>query len=64
MPGATDDPHYFEFDLDRGIRAQVIEKLEASPLLALEKGIGPTTSGIYALYYRDELSIWARPRER
>ena len=55
MPGATDDPHYFDFDLDAGIRAQVIEKLEASPLLALEKGIGPATSGIYALYYRDKL---------
>ncbi len=32
-----DDPHYFEFDLDRGISAQAIEKLESSPLLPLVK---------------------------
>lgn len=47
-----DDPHYFEFDLDRGIRAQVVEKLEGSPLLSLKKGVGPAASGIYALYYK------------
>jgi len=29
--------HHFEFDLDRGIRAQVVEKLQASPLLPLAK---------------------------
>lgn len=48
----TDSPHYFEFDLDRGIREQVVEKLELSPLLPLSKDIGPQASGIYALYFR------------
>jgi hypothetical protein len=41
MPDANENPHYFDFDLDRGIRQQVVEKLESSPLLALEKNIGP-----------------------
>jgi len=52
---AGSDPHHFEFDLDRGIRAQVVEKLESSPLLPLEKGIGPAASGIYALYFKGDL---------
>jgi hypothetical protein len=47
-----DDPHHFDFDLDRGIREQVVEKLENSPLLALEKNAGPRLSGIYALYHQ------------
>jgi hypothetical protein len=47
------DPYSFDFDLDRGIRAQVVEKLEASPLLPLTKGVGPHASGIYALYFKD-----------
>ncbi len=55
MPGAIDDPHHFDFDLDRGIREQVVEKLESSPLLALTKGVGPPVSGIYALYFKDRL---------
>ena len=49
------DPHHFDFDLDRGIRLQVVEKLESSPLLALERGVGPEASGIYALYFRGHL---------
>ena len=49
--GATADPQYFDFDLDRGIREQVVEKLEASPLHPLVKGVGPKLSGIYALYH-------------
>lgn len=49
------DPHHFEFDLDEGIRAQVIERLEASPQLALAQGVGPANSGVYAIYFRDEL---------
>ena len=32
---ADDDLHHFDFDLDRSIREQVVEKLEASPLLSL-----------------------------
>lgn len=50
-----DELHQFDFDLDRGIRSQVVEKLEASPLIPLEKGIGPSASGVYALYYRGVL---------
>jgi hypothetical protein len=55
MAEPTDDPHRFEFDLDRGIRQQVVEKLENSPLLALEKNAGPASSGIYALYHKGAL---------
>jgi len=55
MPEAADDPHHFDFDLDRGIRSQVVEKLESSPLLALTKGVGPSLSGIYALYFKGKL---------
>jgi hypothetical protein len=55
MPDADDDPHHFDFDLDRGIRAQIVEKLESSPLLALTKGVGPQASGIYALYFKRRL---------
>ncbi len=51
----ADDPHFFDFDLDLGIRAQVVQKLEASPLLPLEKGAGPQASGIYALYFKGKL---------
>jgi hypothetical protein len=52
---AGDDPHHFDFDLDLGIRSQVVEKLESSPLLPLERGAGPQSSGIYALYFKGEL---------
>ena len=55
MPMANEDPHRFDFDLDRGIRAQVVDRLESSPHLPLEKDVGPQTSGIYALYLRDAL---------
>lgn len=49
------DPHRFDFDLDRGIREQVVQRLEESPLLPLAKGVSPKLSGIYALYHRDKL---------
>ena len=52
---AKDDPHHFEFDLDRGITTQAVEKLESSPKLALRKGVGPKESGIYALYFKKKL---------
>jgi hypothetical protein len=56
MTGSSDDdPHYFQFNLDKGIRTQVVEKLEASPSMSLAKGMGPNESGIYALYFRNEL---------
>lgn len=49
------NPHYFEFDLDLGIRSQVVDKLEKSPLLNLAKGLGPKESGVYALYFKESL---------
>lgn len=49
------DPHSFDFDLDRGIRIQVVEKLEASPLLQLGPSVGPQVSGVYALYHKGQL---------
>ena len=49
------DPHRFEFDLDRGIRDQLVERLEESPLIALQKGIAPAESGICALYFKGVL---------
>jgi hypothetical protein len=47
--------HEFDFDLDRGIRAQVVEKLKKIPLLPLVKNAGPPASGIYALYHKGKL---------
>ncbi|MGI9013962.1 MAG: Eco29kI family restriction endonuclease [Phycisphaerales bacterium] len=55
QPASPDDPHYFDFDLDRGIRDQAVATLEQSPLLPLDKNVGPRASGIYALYYKGEL---------
>jgi hypothetical protein len=51
----ANDPHHFDFDLDRGIRSQVVEKLETSPLLPLTKGVGPQMSGVYVLYFKGKL---------
>jgi Eco29kI-like restriction endonuclease len=51
----ADNPHHFDFDLDRGIRLQVVEKLESSPLLPLTRSTGPQESGIYALYHKGRL---------
>ena len=51
----VNDPHHFDFDLDQGIRVQVVDRLEASPLLNLTKAVGPQASGIYALYFKDRL---------
>lgn len=51
----SDEDHQFDFDLDKGIRDQVVEKLESSPLLTLAKGVGPQESGVYALYLRGDL---------
>ncbi len=47
--------HHFDFDLDRAISSQVVEKLEASPSLNLTRGVGPAESGIYALYFKGKL---------
>jgi Eco29kI restriction endonuclease len=55
MSDQTNDLHHFDFDLDRGIRSQVVEKLEQSPALPLSKNAGPQESGIYALYFHERL---------
>ena len=55
MTEPTHDPHRFDFDLDRGIRLQAVEKLEASPSLKLTKDVGPQSSGVYALYHNERL---------
>lgn len=52
---SNDDPHLFDFDLDLGIREQVVKKLELSPAYELARGVGPRESGIYALYLKDAL---------
>ncbi len=49
------DSHAFDFDLDRGIREQVVGKLESIPLSALERNVGPVESGIYVLYHHGRL---------
>src|SRR5260370_32275573 len=51
----SDGIHHLEFALDRDINLQVVETLEQSPLLHLRKSVGPTASGIYALYHQDRL---------
>ncbi len=55
MVESEENPHQFEFDLDKGIQDQVIQAMENSPHLPLEKGVGPPNSGVYALYYNGEL---------
>lgn len=55
MPDDSRSMHRFDFDLDRGIRSQVVERLEQSPSLILAKNVGPQDSGIYALYLKGKL---------
>lgn len=50
------DLHYFDFDLDKGIREQVVNKLESSPAYPLSTTVGPNESGIYALYHKGKLA--------
>lgn len=52
---AGHDSHHFEFDLDKAISTQAVEKLETTPLLHLSRNIGPHESGIYALYFKRRL---------
>ena len=52
---SSTDSHAFDFDLDQGIRDQVVKRLESSPLLPLSKAAGPSESGIYVLYYKGKL---------
>ena len=49
------DSHKFEFEIDRAIRTQVREKLEASPELPLSEGVAPAKKGVYALYWKGKL---------
>lgn len=59
MPGEIPQqpaiPSLFRFDLDKAIQDQLIEFLENLPPIPLRKNIGPALSGIYALYFRNEL---------
>ena len=55
MTDQATDPHVFDFDLDRGIRLQAVEKLESSPVLNLATVSAPKLSGVYALYYKNAL---------
>lgn len=52
---ANRSDHLFRFDLDRAIRAQLIETLEQSPKLLLARNVGPAESGIYVLYCKGQL---------
>jgi hypothetical protein len=52
---ATPDPHEFVFEIDVAIRTQVIQKLEASPVLPLTRDAGPPKKGVYALYWNGAL---------
>lgn len=49
------DPHKFEFEIDRAIRTQVREKLEASPELPLPEDVALPKKGVYALYWKGKL---------
>jgi len=49
----TEARHHIDFDLDRGIRDQVLRKLNKSPKLPLTTEVGPAESGIYALYHKE-----------
>jgi len=49
------DSHKFEFEIDRAIRTQVREKLEASPELRLSEDVASAKKGVYALYWKGKL---------
>ena len=49
------DPHEFIFELDRAIRDQVVAALGGSPLSPLARDVAPKRSGVYALYFKDQL---------
>ncbi len=55
---ATPDPyaeHAFTFRIDRAITDQVIEKIEATPLIPLSENCAPNKKGAYLLYYKNDL---------
>lgn len=47
---ADRDPHRFVFDLDAGIRDQLIQHLDSTPKVPLVKGVGPLESGLYQIF--------------
>lgn len=55
MSSPTSDQHEFVFELDLAIKQQVLDKLNASPLLELKHNVGPQGSGVYALYWKAQL---------
>ena len=54
-PFMPEDLHEFVFELDLAIQEQVLGKLDRSPLVPLRKDVGPTESGVYALYWKKAL---------
>jgi hypothetical protein len=55
MADQAQNRHHFDFDLDRRIREQAVEKLNSSPMLPLTKEVAPHSSGVYALYLKGKL---------
>jgi hypothetical protein len=55
MSSSAPDPHEFVFEIDLAIRTQVIQKLEASPQLALTVDVAPPLKGVYVLYWKGRL---------
>ncbi len=49
------DRHKFVFEIDKAIRTQVIEKLEASPKHPLSENVAPPKKGVYVLYQKRKL---------
>jgi hypothetical protein len=49
------DQHRFVFEIDKAIRSQVIEKLEASPVHPLTEEVAPPMKGVYVLYWKAKL---------
>src|SRR5262245_11797622 len=55
LMASTPNLHEFIFEIDLAIRTQVIQKLEASPVLALSRDVAPALKGVYALYWKGQL---------
>ena len=49
------EEHGFIFEFDKAYNHQLIEKFEASPLLALTEKVAPPETGVYALYWKGEM---------
>ena len=49
------EEHRFIFEFDKAYNHQLIEKFEASPVLALTEKVAPPETGVYALYWKGEM---------